>query len=161
MNPTNPWNAAKSLSIEVAPGIRSGFDIGFDAEVPEETRTKLRNFVRWVEDNFPVPVPLWVDFEYKHYLVSRERKRMGYLFCWAEFSAYPRFENISDIPVIHLPVRTEHSTIEEILFSFIQAITCYFIWLSGKCVPDSFPLPDDADAEEILQLYLKQNKASD
>ena len=82
---------------------------------------------------------------------------MGYLFYWAEFSEYPRFENSSDMPVIRLPVRTEHSTIEEILTSFIQAVTCYFIWLSNAYEPDNFPLPDDDHVEEILQAYLQRN----
>ena len=59
------------------------------------------------------------------------------------------------MPVIRLPVRTEHSTIEEILTSFIQAITCYFVWLADGLVPGY--VPEERDVEEILPLYLRRN----
>ena len=153
----NPWYAAKALPIRVSPDIRGGFDIGFDDRIPEEMRAELRRFVVWVEKNFPVPVPLWVDFEYKHYLMSRSKKRMGYLFYHSDFAEWPVFNSLDDMPIIRLPVRTEHSTLEEILFSFIEAITCYFIWLSNGYAQDAHPLPDGDDAEEILQAYLHHN----
>ncbi len=152
MNPNNLWNQAKQVPIQTSDNIAGGFDIGFDSHIPEETKNEMRQFVSWVEENFRLPVTLWVDFEYRHYLVRRDGKRVGFLFYWADFHFYPRFENSEDIPHIRLPVRTEHSTMEEILASFVEAISCYFAWICN-CV-DGFE-PDAEEVEEILQAYLK------
>ena len=63
------------------------------------------------------------------------------------------FENQDDIPAIRLPVRTEHSTIEEIITSFIEAITDYYAWLCNEL--DEGYVADENDVEEILQTYLQ------
>ena len=77
---------------------------------------------------------------------------VGYLFYWADFSSYPTFSNCEDIPEIRLPVRTEHSTMEEILTSFIEAITDYYAWLGNEMYEGYTPNEDEV--EEILQAYL-------
>jgi len=146
------WHKASLLQIQTAAHISGNFDIGFDAEIPEETRVELRAFVNWVEDRFCLPVTLWVEFKYKHYLITREKKRAGYLFYWSDFHNYPVFETQDDLPVIYLPVRTEHSTMEEILASFIEGISCYYAWLSNTITP-AFT-PDQAEVDKILQAYL-------
>lgn len=153
VNPKNIWLAAQKVIIHTADDITGNFDIGFDECIPEETRAELRSFMNWVEDNYHLPVTLWVDFEYKHYLIRRNGKRAGYLFYWSDFSTYPNFENIQDIPQIRLPVRMEHSTMEEILSSFIEAICCYFAWICNTISVGY--MPDESDVEEILQAYLK------
>ncbi len=149
----NIWYKAKQVTIHTSKDIAGNFDIGFDNEIPEAIRTELKNFVSWVEKNFNIPITLWVDFEYKHYLKDRQGKTVGYLFYWSDFNNYPVFESIDDVPEIRLPVRTEHSTKEEILISFIEAITCYFAWLCNEICEDY--IPDENDVEEILQEYLK------
>lgn len=153
MNPKNLWIVAKQVYIQTSDDIVGNFDIGFDNQIPKNTKSELRNFVSWVEENFYLPVTLWVDFEYKHYLVQRNGKRVGYLFYWADFTSYPLFNNKEDIPQIRLPVRTEHSTMEEILTSFIEAITDYFAWICN-IITDSYK-SSEADVEEILQAYLE------
>jgi hypothetical protein len=155
MNANNIWIKAKEIHIQTSPDIAGNFDIGFDDQIPESTCTELKRFICWVEKNFNVPIMLWVDFEYKHYLLDRNKKRAGYLFYWADFLSYPVFENEDDIPTIRLPVRTEHYTIEEILTSFIEAITCYFAWLTNTIV-DGYT-PDENDVEEILHAYLSSH----
>lgn len=157
MNKDNLWITAKELQIQTSDDIAGGFDIGFDKKIPEGTKNELRKFVNWVECNFNIPVTLWVDFEYKHYLLDRANKRAGYLFYWSDFTSYPVFDNKDNIPVIRLPVRTENSTIEEILYSFIEAITTYFAWLSNT-IDDGF-VPDEKDVEEVLQEYLAINNS--
>lgn len=152
MNANNIWVTANEIQIQTSPDIAGNFDIGFDDQIPESTRTELKRFICWVENNFNVTITLWVDFEYRHYLLDRNKKRAGYLFYWADFSSYPVFEKEDDIPAIRLPVRTEHYTIEEVLTSFIEAISCYFAWISNIIV-DEFT-PDENDVEEILQAYL-------
>jgi len=148
---TNVWKRAQTVSLQVADDIRSEFDIGFDKRIPQDVQQTLRAFVEWAEVHYRFPVTLWVDFEYKHYLIRRDGKRVGYLFYWSDFSSYPVFDNLDDIPKIRLPVRTEHSTVEDILRSFCEAITCYFAWICNE-ICEGTPTTDDAD--EILEEYL-------
>ena len=155
MKQDNIWYKSKGISIQTVDDIKCGFDIGFDDEVPEETRNELRKFVSWVECNFNMPITLWVDFEYKHYLKDRDGKKVGYLFYWSDFNTYPIFENQNDIPEIRLPVSTENSTIDEILASFIEAVTCYFAWLCND-INEGY-IPAENVVEEILQEYLNSN----
>ena len=112
-------------------------------------------FVYWVEDHFSLPVTLWVDFKYNHYLITRNKKRVGYRFYWVDFANYPVFENPDDIPVIELPVRTERWTMTEILTSFIEAISEYYAWLLNTNTDTS--IPDEGEVEQVLQAYLQNN----
>ncbi len=147
------WEQAKEVNIQAGEEIVGNFSLGFDKRIPEEMKNTLIDFVYWVEDNYPIPVTLWVDFKYNHYLVTRNKKRVGYKFYWVDFDTYPAFEKEEDIPVIELTVRTENWTIEEILASFVEAITCYFAWLTNQMV-EGFR-PDPEQVEEILQKYLQ------
>ena len=147
------WEQAKEIKIQTGEEIVGNFSLGFDKRIPEETKDALIDFVYWVEDHYPVPVTLWVDFKYNHYLVTRDKKQVGYKFYWVDFDTHPVFEKEEDIPVIELPVRTENWTIEEILASFIEAITCYYAWLNNQMV-EGFQ-PDPEQVEEILQKYLQ------
>ena len=145
-------NRAREIKIQTSPDIVGNFDIGFDDRIPEGTKDALMQFVYWVEDNFSLPVTLWVDFKYNHYLIDRNGKRVGYRFYWADFASYPVFDNPDDIPVIELPVRMERWTIEEILRSFIEAITEYYAWLMNTITDDT--IPDESEVEEVLRAYL-------
>lgn len=147
------WTKAQSVKLQVADHILPEFSIGFDKRIPKEVEQELCSFVKWVERNYRVPITLWVDFEYNHYLVSGKGKRVGYLFYWADFSSYPVFDHIEDIPQIRLPVRTEHSTMEEILSSFIEAITMYYAWICNEMY-EGYAF-DENEVEEILQEYLR------
>ena len=152
MRENHLWNRAKNIQILTSPAIVGNFDIGFDPKIPEETKDQLMKFVYWVEDHFHLPVTLWVDFKYNHYLIGQDGKRVGYKFYWADFKTYPVFENFDDIPVIELPVRTEHFTMEQILTSFINAINLYFEWLSKGALTAA-----PGETEEILLEYQKEN----
>ncbi len=156
MKETGFWQKAQSAKLQIGKNILPEFNIGFDKRIPKETEEELRSFVHWMERNFSIPITLWVDFEYKHYLIDRGGKRVGYLFHWADFSDYPTFDNPEDIPQIRLPVRTEHSTLEEILTSFIQAISCYYAWICNQM--DEGYESNQNDTEEILRLYLSSKE---
>ena len=78
MRENHLWNKAKDIKIVTSPEIVGNFDIGFDSKIPEETKDQLIKFVYWVEDHFHLPVTLWVDFKYNHYLISKSGKRVGY-----------------------------------------------------------------------------------
>ena len=147
------WEKSRAVKLQVSENILSGFDIGFDKSISKEVEEELRSFIKWVENNYRIPITLWVDFEYKHYLINCKGKRVGYLFYWADFSSYPIFDNEKDIPQIRLPVRTEHSTIEEILLSFIEAITDYYAWICNEIYEGC--VIDESKVEEILQKFIE------
>lgn len=147
------WEKAQDIKLQVAADILPEFNIGFDKRIPPEVQEELRFFVCWVESNYAIPITLWVDFEYNHYLISRTGKQVGHLFCWADFSSYPVFDNKEDIPQIRLPVRTERSTMDQILRSFIEAITDYYAWICNELREDF--VPDEDEVEEILRKYLR------
>jgi len=146
------WEKAQTLELKVSESILPGFDLGFDKRISKEAERELRSFATWVERNYRIPVTLRVDFEYRHYLIDRSGKRVGYLFYWADFPAYPVFDNAEDVPEIRLPVRTEHSSVEEILTSFVEAITDYYAWLCNEISEES--TQNENDVEDILQAYL-------
>ena len=152
MRENHLWNRAKAVQIQTTPDIVGNFDIGFDSKIPDETKDALMRFVYWVEDDFHLPVTLWVDFKYNHYLIDADGKRVGYKFYWVDFN--PVFENPDDIPVIELPVRTEHWTMEEILASFIEAISQYFMWLTNGPITE----PNQDEIEEVLQAYTQRRE---
>ena len=64
MAENNVWRKAQSLQWKVSEHIAPGFDIGFDQQIPADTQNELRSFVKWVEQNYRIPITLWVDFEY-------------------------------------------------------------------------------------------------
>ena len=70
------WERAGELSIQTSADIAEGFSVGFDRQIPEETKNALIRFVYWVEDHYSMPVTLWVDFKYRHYLRNRQKKRL-------------------------------------------------------------------------------------
>ena len=144
------WMNAKDLPIRTGGEITGGFDVGFDNNISETTKDELMQFVYWVEDNFAMPITLWVDFKYRKYLINQEGKRSGYRFWWAAFKNYPYFENPDDIPVIELAV---NRPVEEILAAFIEAVSHYFAWLANKK-----PGADPAVTEDILQRYLQETQ---
>ena len=152
MNENSVWKKAQIVELDISKNIVPGFDIGFDKRISDDIEKEMRSFVKWMEDNYRIPITLWVGFEYSHYLIRRDGKRVGYLFYWADFSSYPVFENKNDIPQIRLPVRTEYSSIKEILTSFIEAITDYYAWI---CNEIEIYEQNENDVEEILQAYLQ------
>ncbi|MBR4451647.1 MAG: hypothetical protein IKS39_07430 [Clostridia bacterium] len=156
MKQENIWDRAQKVKLTVAESIMPGLDIGFEDKIPNDVKREIKSFVDWVESIYCFPITLWVDFEYKHYLVMKNGKRVGYIFYWADFNNYPEFDNVDDIPQIRLPVRTEHSTIEEILTSFIEAITDYYSWICNEIIEDN--TVDDGLADTILQRYLNSKQ---
>ena len=152
MNENSVWKKAQIVELDISKNIVPGFDIGFDKRISDDIEKEMRSFVKWMEDNYRIPITLWVDFEYSHYLIRRDGKRVGYLFYWADFSSYPVFDNKNNIPQIKLPVRTEYSSIEEILTSFIEAITDYYAWICNEIEKYE---QDEKDVEEILQAYMR------
>ena len=151
MEKNNLWEQAKLLDIQTGEDIVGGFSVGFDKAVDEQTKDALMRFAYWVEDHYALPVTLWVDCKYRHYLVNNNKPRVGYRFYWVDFDTYPVFEREEDIPVIELAVRTDKRSIEDVLRSFAEAITLYYTWLAGQMREGV--TPDQNLAQSILQEY--------
>lgn len=151
MTDNHLWNRAKTLEIQTGPEIVGGFSLGFDNRIPEETRAELTRFAYWVEDHFSVPVTLWVDFKYNHYLIGRDGKRAGYRFWWIDWDSYPVMEREADIPVIELAARTEHSDRKTVLCAFAEAVSLYYMWLAGMD-PGAY-VPDQKETDAVLEAY--------
>lgn len=147
----NLWEKTKQLSIQTGSEIVGGFDVGIDERIGEDIADAVMKFLYWVEDHYTVPVTLWVDLKYNHYLIDREGKRTGYRFYWVDYESLDQFDNFDDIPVIELAARCEKQTVDRILTAFIEAVSCYFAWLSGMDM-DRFQL-DRELTEEILAAY--------
>ena len=147
----NLWEKSKQLSIQTGSEIVGGFDVGFDKEIGEETQNALMDFLYWVEDYYPVPVTLWVDFKHKHYLLDASKKRTPYRFYWVDYESLAKFDSFDDIPVIELAARCEKQTLNVLFSSLIDAISHYYAWLSGEDMKKF--QPDQALTEEILRNY--------
>lgn len=147
----NLWEKAKLISVKTGSEIVGGFDVGFDKEIGEETQNVLMDFLYWVEDHYPVPVTLWVDFKHKHYLLDENKKRTLYRFYWVDYESLANFDSFDDIPVIELAARGEKQSLDALLSSLIDAISHYYAWLSGEDMKKF--QPDQALTEEILRKY--------
>ena len=152
------WQKAQTVELKIDEGILPEFSLWFDKKIPENTKKELIDFVVWMEDNFRIPITLSVEFEYRHYLVSKKGERVGFIFYWSDFSPYPVFGINDSLPLIRLPVRTEYYTIEEILSSFLTAIAYYYAWLCNE-MHEEYTL-DEQEIEDILQKYLS-NKSKE
>ena len=82
----NYWKEAGALNFQLSEEIVGGFDIGFEAGIPEETQDALMRFAYWVENNYALPITLWVDFKNRHYLRDPSGKRVDYKFYWVDFA---------------------------------------------------------------------------
>ena len=153
MHENHLWNRAKNLEIRTGPEIVGNFSLGFDKCIPEEIREELIRFAYWVEDRFALPVTLWVDFKYNHYLLDSGGKRVNCRFWWPDWPDWPVMEREADIPVIELPVRTEKRSVEEVLRSFAEAVSLYYVWLEGKD-PAGYR-PDAQETAAVLNAFFR------
>lgn len=154
----NIWEEAQQVNLNVSKSVKPGFDCWFDERVPLSTKREINSFLKWVQANYSIPVKLQVDFCYNHFLLQRNHKHAYYLFHYESINEYPNFNKQDKLPIIYLPVRTEHCNIEDIIYSFVRAITWYYAWICHK------PLDDyeisDADVEEVFLKYLDYKQSS-
>ena len=149
------WNQIKDINIVLSSNLKNEFTCKFDSKVPEEMKAKLLQFVGWVEKTYGLKTPVYVQFEQKNYVLTEDRERVGYLFYWADFDNYPNFDDEEDIPVIVLPVKDEQWTYDEIIGSFVEALTDYYAWCLN--IIEDYEL-DEEEVEEIAESYLKTLK---
>jgi len=147
----NVWQQVKMKDWPVHPGMRREIDFGFDREIPEEDRERYRTFFAWAEEHFVFPITLWIDLRYRHYLLSREKKHVGYNIYFNPDIPLQDVTDAADIPVADVPVRREKWYFDEIMYSLIECITEYHLCLLGRGDEDINDYA--ADTQEILDLY--------
>lgn len=147
----NVWQQVKMKDWPVHPGMRREIDFGFDKEIPEDDRERYRTFFAWAEEHFVFPITLWIDLRHRHYLLSRERKHVGYNIYFNPDIPLQDVTDEEDIPVADVPVRREKWHFDEIMYSLIECITEYHLRLLGRGDEDINDY--SADTQEILSLY--------
>ena len=146
----NIWNQIKNKQIlNCNLELKNEFITYFDKKINNELKTKLLSFVTWVEKVYGLQCPIYIDFEYKNYLYTRERKRVGYLLYWDDFKDYPNITNTEELPVIVLPVKDDYWTFDEIIGSFVEALTHYYKW----CLNIEMKETDNKEIDLILNEY--------
>ena len=147
------WEEIKNLKIKVDEDIIKGLDCKYDKTIDQEMVAELEKFNEFLLKNYQFPICLVIDYVDKYYIVTPENKRAGYAFCFDDVTTYPDFSNIQFYPYVKLPVKgyKEKWSLEEILCSYLDAITDYFAWLLGKADEDYY---DEEEIFEVLKKYL-------
>ena len=151
-NMKNIWNQIKNKKIlNCNLELNNEFITYFDKKINGELKNKLINFVTWIEKVYGLQCPVYIDFEYKNYLYTKERKRVGYLFYWDDFKDYPNITGNDEIPIIVLPVKEDYWTFEEIIGSFVEALTDYYKW----CLNIEMSSKYDEEVDIVIDEYFK------
>ena len=147
------WQEIKNLQIKTSDDVVTGLDYKYDKSINDETVLELEKFNAYLLKKYQFPICLVIDFVDKYYLVTPENRQSGYIFSYDDVTTYPDFSNIQFYPYVKLPVKgyNEKWTKEEILSSYIEAITDYFAWLLGKINEEYY---DEEEIYEILDEYL-------
>ena len=153
----NVWEEAKQVKLSIGKGIKPGFDCWFDERISRSTKREIRAFMKWVSNNYVMPITLQVDFNFNHFLIQRNGKRAYYLFHFNVFKDYPIFTDSDELPIIYLPVRIEHCEIEDVIYSFIRGITWYYAWLCHKNL-DKYEISDEGAEEIYLKYFDDKNR---
>ncbi len=150
----NIWKQAQEVKLNLSSNIESGFDINFGKGVSEELASELIKFTEWVQDNYNVPIIVLIDFVNKNYVLNEEKKRCGYLLYYVDFENYPEFNNLEEVPYMVVPVKgyNEKWSLKDILGSFVEGMTDYFLWILNKEASEE---EFEATVQEILDEYFK------
>lgn len=148
------WNRTKEIKLNLEIDVKPGFYMWYDENVNDEMKNKLDDFVNWVYNNYNVSTPVYINCINENFVKCDDDDdvEQGYVFQWANFDDYPNLHNDETCPVIELPVKEEIWSFEDILFSLMEAISCYFAWCLNEI--DTFTI-DEEEINTILDKYLE------
>ncbi len=149
----NVWKEAKKIVINSHLDITNEFKYEVVDDVSDEMVNELIKFMDYVEANYNIATPIDVLFINQDYLIDRNNKQVGYIFYYPDFKKYPNIYTVDDIPIIELPVKEGKWSKDEILTSFIEALTMYFVWIMNR-LDDEYEV-DDSVVDYILEQYKK------
>lgn len=147
------WNKTNEIKLNLEIDVKPGFYMWYDENVNEEMKKRLDDFVNWVYNNYNVMTPVYINCVNEDYVTcENDETEQGYIFNWGDFDNYPNVRNEEICPVIELPVKEDKWSFEDILFSLMEAISCYFAWCLNKI--DTFTV-DEEEINNILNKYLE------
>ncbi len=147
------WNKTNEIKLNLEIDVKPGFYMWYDENVNEEMKKKLDDFVNWVYNNYNVMTPVYINCVNENYVTcENDETEQGYIFNWGDFDNYPNVRNEEICPVIELPVKEDEWSFEDILFSLMEAISCYFAWCLNEI--DTFTV-DEEEINSILNKYLE------
>lgn len=147
------WNKTNEIKLNLEIDVKPGFYMWYDENVNEEMKKKLDDFVNWVYNNYNVMTPVYINCVNEDYVTcENDETEQGYIFNWGDFDNYPNVRNEEICPVIELPVKEDEWSFEDILFSLMEAISCYFAWCLNEI--DTFTV-DEEEINSILNKYLE------
>lgn len=150
----NIWKEAQKVKLNITFECKYEFDISFDDDINREVKKNLTNLMNFIETHYSLKTPLYVEFINKEYIIDKTGKKVGYIFYWDDFKNYPNIYNEEQLPNIELPVNNNKWTVDEILTSFIEALTMYFAWCLN-IINDGYNV-DNSLVDSILEEYRRE-----
>lgn len=108
----------------------------------------------FIESEYSLKTPLHIAFFNKDHLIDRTGKKVGYIFYWPDFKNYPNIYSENELSSIELPVSKNKWSVDEILTSFIEALSMYYAWFLN-IMHDNYEV-DNSLVDSILKEYRRK-----
>lgn len=108
----------------------------------------------FIELEYSLKTPLNIEFFNKYYLIDQTGKKVGYIFYWPDFKKYLSIYSEDELPHIELPVSKSKWSVDEILTSFIEALSMYFAWCLN-IMHDNYEV-DNSLVDSIFKEYRRK-----
>lgn len=150
----NVWKKAKKVNINITFDCVYEFDFELDENINKIVKKELANFMDFIESTYPLKTPIIVSFYNRDKLIDQNGKKVGFIFYWSDFKNYPNIYTEDDLPIIELPVNNDKWSMDEIITSFIEALTMYWAWCLN-IMSDEY-ITDNSVVDSILMEYRRQ-----
>ena len=150
----NVWKEAKKVNINITFDCVCEFEFELDENINKIVKKELANFMDFIESTYPLKTPIIVSFYNRDKLIDRNGKKVGFIFYWSDFKNYPNIYTEDDLPIIELPVNNDKWSMDEIITSFIEALTMYWAWCLN-IMSDEY-ITDNSLVDSILMEYRRQ-----
>lgn len=150
----NVWKEAKKVNINITFDCVCEFKFELDENINKIVKKELANFMDFIESTYPLKTPIIVSFYNRDKLIDRNGKKVGFIFYWSDFKNYPNIYTEDDLPIIELPVNNDKWSMDEIITSFIEALTMYWAWCLN-IMSDEY-ITDNSLVDSILMEYRRQ-----
>ena len=150
----NIWKEAKKAHLNIAFECSYKFIVETNGDIDREVKRNLLNFMDFIESEYSLKTPLHIVFFNKDHLIDRTGKKVGYIFYWPDFKNYPNIYSKDELPSIELPVSKNKWSVDEILTSFIEALSMYYAWCLN-IMHDNYEV-DNSLVDAILKEYRRK-----
>ena len=150
----NIWKEAKTVNLNIVFECEYNFIVENKGDIDKEVKQNLLNFMTFIEEEYSLKTPLNIEYINKDYLLDRTGKKVGYIFYWSDFKNYPNIYSEDELPNIELPVSKGKWSVDEILTSFIEALSMYYAWCLN-IMHDNYEI-DKSLVDVILKEYRKK-----